>query len=114
MYRIVKWGRVDRPFGGVAVRGHVELGQQYLGAFNVAISDQELVYNDLLQVPETSLNTALFALAIPHLQLLIDDGTMPLGEFEGVEIRLKGPDVIAWLDHLAGEHCLKSGDLNLY
>jgi predicted ATPase len=71
----------------------VQLDKQYLGAFNVAISDQELVYNDLLHLPETSLDTALFALAIPHLQQLIADGTMPLDEFEGIEIRLRGQDV---------------------
>jgi predicted ATPase len=110
MYRIVKRERVDRPFGGVAVRGHVELGQKYLGAFNAAISDQELVYNDLLHVPETSLDIALFALAIPHLQLLIADGTIPLGEFEGVEIRLKGPDVKVWLDHFANGTLPETGE----
>lgn len=110
MYRIVKRERVDRPFGGVVVRGHVELGQKYLGAFNAAISDQELVYNDLLHVPETSLDIALFALAIPHLQLLIADGTIPLGEFEGIEIRLKGPDVKVWLDHFAGEILPETGE----
>jgi predicted ATPase len=101
MYRIVKRARVARPFGGVAVRGHVQLDQEYIGAFNIAISDQELVYNDLLHVPETSLDEALFALAIPHLQLLIADGTMPLDEFEGVEIRLRGQDVKGTLEQFA-------------
>ena len=79
----------------------MQLDLQYVGAFNVAISDQELVYNDLLHVPETSLDTAMFALAIPHLRQLIADGTMPLGEFEGIEIRLRGQDVKATLEQIA-------------
>jgi predicted ATPase len=93
MYEIVRRGRVDGPRDVVAVRGHVESKGRYLGAFNAAISGQELVYNGLANQPGNQLDDALFTLAIPFLRQFVGDQTLPLGEYEVIEIRLQGTDV---------------------